>query len=142
MTPQELKEIILGDSLATSLATAGNYTECATRCELIAPPRIVEKFVGELGVFSLYESPVQAEAVIQKIENVALVNPVVKRLLKWIQPGAPGINFGDLRVRYMLTLPIEQGGVGLTNEEALPLLRSAEVQRNITVDMIAKAWRE
>lgn len=141
MTPQELKQLILSDELAQSLALAGNYTECANRCAEIAPPKVVDFFVGELGIFGLYGSTQQAEAVIQKIEAIALVNPVIKRLLKWIQPGAPGINFGDSRVRYMLQLPLNEGGLGLTNDEASPLLRSAETKRRITIEMVAEAWR-
>lgn len=141
MTPQELKQLILSDEQALAFAGSGNYTECAIRCESIASPKIVNTFIGELGFFGLYQSPLQAEAVMQKIEAVAQVNPVVNRLLKWVQPGAPGVNFGDSRVRYMLTLPMESGGLGFTSQEALPLLEAAETKRRITIDMVAEAWR-
>jgi hypothetical protein len=132
MTPAELKTLIESDSEAQSAATANRWRDCADRASEIAPALLRESLLTELSILRLSDDPAAAESVLQQIEAVSEGNPVVARVLKWMQPGAPGLNFGDTRVRAMLTMPIDQGGCGLTSEQASPLLAVAEYQPEFT----------
>lgn len=140
MDIQDLHDLINNDTIAKSFADAGNDTECAIRCMSIAPKKIVSTLLGELGMFNVGAEPADVETVLQTIEAVAEFNPVIKRMLKWIQPGAPGIDFGDTIVRTMLTLPVNNGGIGLSVEQAAPFLAAAEKDEIITPQMVSNAW--
>lgn len=140
MTPNSLHDLINSDPAAKALADAGNDAACADRCREIAPPEIVSTPLGELGVIAAAADPVAAETILKTIEAIAQQNPLVKRVLKWMQPGAPGVDFGDLRVRAMLTAAVEQGGLGLTAEQAGPLLRAAERPASVTAGNVSEAW--
>lgn len=140
MSPTELHALIDGDAQAKALAESGAADLCAARCREIAPKVVVERMVTELSFFKIYDIPSDAEAALQQIESVAGSNPVVARIRKWLQPGAVGVDIGDARVRQMLTLPVTDGGVGLSASLAAPLLRSAEVAPNITGADVSTAW--
>jgi hypothetical protein len=139
MNTAALLALIQSDAGALALARAGNDSGCAARCEAIAPPDLTEAKLTELGVMSLYENPADAEAVLATIEAVAEGNQLVARVLKWIQPGAPGVNFGDARVRAMLVAPVNVGGVGLSQELATPLLQYAERTPVVSASDVAAA---
>lgn len=140
MTPSELKDLILSDAEATSFCQAQNYRAAATRCTVLAPKITNELRATELTLLWLYPSPATAEAVLQQIEAVSASNPIVARVVKWLQPGAPGIDLGDARVRFLLTLPILEGGIGLTQEQAAPLLAAAESAQVITPTQVREAY--
>ena len=141
MTPAELKAMIQSDAEATALANAGNDEACAVRCGIIAPKRIVSKRLGDINIVGLFANPIDGETVCQTIEAVAEQNPVVKRAWRWAAPGAPGIDVGDLKVRAMLIAPTNVGGVGLTQEQAAPIMAAAEQPQTFTSAQIAEAWR-
>lgn len=143
MTPSELRTLILSDATATQLAESLDFAGCAERCAVIAPPILSETLIGELGVFKLAADPLTAETVLQTIETIANSgnNPVVKRLLKWMQPGAPGVDFGDPRVRATLTAPVKSGGLGLSAEVVRPLLAAAETPQTFTAAEVKHAYR-
>lgn len=132
MTPAELKTLIESDSEANTAAKEHRWRDCAVRASEIAPPLLRETLLTELSILRLSTDPVAAETVLQTIETVAGGNPIVSRVLKWMQPGASGLNFGDPRVRAMLVLPVQSGGCGLTAEQARPLFAAAEYQPEIT----------
>ena len=141
MTPAELKTLIESDAEATALANAGNDEACAVRCGVIAPKLLVSTRLGDINIVSLFANPVDGETVCQTIEAVAEQNAVVKRAWRWAAPGAPGIDVGDAKVRAMLIAPTNLGGVGLTPEQAAPLLAAAEEQQRFTAAQIGEAWR-
>lgn len=141
MTPSELKSLIQSDAEATALANAGNDEACAARCGVIAPKVIVPKRLGDINIVSLFANPADGEAVCQIIEAVANSNPVVHRAWRWAAPAAPGIDVGDPKVRAMLVAPVNLGGVGLTPEQAAPVLAAAEVAQTFTAAQIGEAWR-
>lgn len=142
MTPQQLRTLIESDPQARSLAESGAADLCAARCREIAPKVTTETRVTELTVLAAYPNPADGEAVMQKIETAAkaATGAVVKRALKWLQPGAPGVDIGDERIRAMLTTPVAAGGVGLTAEQARPLLALAETEPSITGADVSTAW--
>lgn len=141
MTPAELKTLIESDAEATALANAGDDEACALRCGVIAPKLLVSTRLGDINIVSLFANPVDGETVCQTIEAVAEQNPVVKRAWRWAAPGAPGIDVGDVKVRAMLIAPTNLGGVGLTQEQAAPILAAAEQQQRFTAAQIGEAWR-
>ena len=142
MTPQQLKSLILSDSIAKAAADAGDDETCAARCRSIAPPVLVSCRVADINIVGMFDNPADGEAVCQQIEAVAQANPIVKRALKWIvETSSPGLDLGEPKIRHLLTLPIASGGVGLTAEQAAPLLRAAERQPDITPAQVAVAWR-
>jgi len=140
MTTDELKALIESDSEATRLASTGAADLCAARCREIAPKVTRQTMVSELSILNVYPNPADAETVLQTIEEVAKANPVVNRVLKWLQPGAPGIDIGDARVRGLLVAPVQAGGVGLNQELASPLLAVAEVAPEISGADVSTAW--
>lgn len=141
MTPSELKSLIESDAEATALANAGNDEACAVRCSVIASKQIVPTRLGDVNIVGLFSNPIDGETVCQTIEAVAEQNPVVKRAWRWAAPGAPGIDVGDAKVRAMLVAPTNLGGVGLTQEQAAPILAAAEQQQRFTAAQIGEAWR-
>jgi len=140
MSPEELRALIESDSEALQLASTGAADLCAARCRTIAPKVTRETRLTELSILNLYTNPMDAVTVLQTIESVAKTNPVVGYVLKWLQPGAPGIDIGDARVRQLLTAPVQSGGVGLSPELAQPLLAAAEVEPQISGADVSTAW--
>lgn len=139
MTPAALKALIESSPEAMAAVAAGNDTLTAQIAASIAPKEIRETLIGELGIFKLAADPTTAETIMQTVEAVADANPVVKRMLKWMQPGAPGIDFGDTRVRTMLTAPLQDGGLGLAPEVVAPILAATEHEPTITAADVAAA---
>jgi hypothetical protein len=140
MSPEELKSLIESDAEALQLASTGAADMCAARCRAIAPKVTQQTMISELSILNLYANPADAETVLQTIEAVAKANPVVNRVLKWLQPGAPGIDIGDARVRGLLVAPVGSGGVGLLPELARPLLAAAEVEPQISGAEVSTAY--
>jgi len=139
MTPQELRAIIDADTTALALMQLGQDQACADRCVEIMAPTINGVYLTELSIVALYANPTDAETVMQIIDQASETNPLVKRVAAWTKPGAPGINFGDPRIRAMLTTPQQQGGVGLTAEQAAPLLKAAEQSVVVTALDVSNA---
>ena len=117
-------------------------SECAARCRAIAEKDLVSLRLSELGVMALYANPADAETVLQTIEAVANGgNPVVKRILKFMQPGVPEASLPDFSlpaIRAALTAPANFGGLGLSAELAAPILQAAEREKNITPAMVER----
>jgi hypothetical protein len=127
-----LKEIILSDPRAKELADMGAADECAKRCEEIAPKVFREFFVTERSIVAIYSDPMMAETVLQKIEAVAKHNPLVARMSKWLGVGSTGIDIGNEKTRRILTTPIDQGGIGLTESETKELFEAAMTKPSIS----------
>lgn len=136
----EILSLIESDAVAKKIADDRTDDEAlAARLREIAPPQYEERLLTELGIYNIYPNPADAEKVLQTFEAVAEVNPFVKRLVKWLQPGAIGVNFGDPRVKAALTAPVESGGLGMSAELAGPLLDAGRVQPNITAAHVGAA---
>ncbi len=140
MTVDELRALIESDAEAKALAETGAADLCAARCRAIAPKVTQLTRLTELSILSLYSNPADAVTVLKTIETVAATNAVVGYVLKWLQPGAPGVDVGDARVRQLLVAPVQAGGVGLSAELARPLLAAAEVEPQISGADVSTAW--
>lgn len=139
MPPDTLLALIQADATALALAQAGDDTACAARCSALAPPVLQAAMVTERTIFWLYADPTDAETVLQTIAAVAEVNPIVKRVLAWLQPYAGGVDLGDARVRALLVAPVEAGGIGLAPALAAPLLAAGEAPVVITAADVGAA---
>lgn len=139
MTPAELLALIDSDQQASALAAAGDDTACAARCVAIAPKVLVSTRLGDINIVGLFDNPADGEAVCQTIEAIADINPVVRRAWRWAGPSSPGIDVGDAKVRLLLVAPTNAGGIGLTPEQAAPLLAAAEKPQSITAQDVGYA---
>ena len=138
MTPQELKQLIQSDPEATQLIEQGNDWDCAVRCSEIAPLIRKPLPLSGMGVMSVYENdPMTGETILQTIEGIAAtgLNPIVARINKFIAPGVGPESLPDFSlpaIRQALVTPVEFGGIGLTQEQAGPILRAGETKQTIT----------
>jgi hypothetical protein len=140
MTPAELNTLIRSDPQALALASSGAADLCALRCMDIAPRVVVRKLMTDVEILALYASPADGEEVCQIIDTAARTNAVVSRVWKWAMPPNSGIDVGDARIRSLLTMPVAQGGLGLTQAQAAPILAAAEVQQTITGADVSTAF--
>lgn len=135
----ELHDIILNNKVAKELADSGNDSGCAESIKEDLPTEVMpESFFTELSILSAFENPMDAETCLQKLETVAESNPILKRVLKWIVPGAKGLDFGNPSVRGQLDA-LHQAGV-LTDNELNILKSLGEIKINITANDISLAW--
>lgn len=144
MTPEELRNLIEGDAQAKAYFDSGNDSACAVRCGEIAPPVLVELKLSEIGIMLIYANdPMAGETVLQTFEAVAAGgSPIVKRLLRFMGPEVTPEKHPDFSlapIRSALTTPVQSGGLGLTTEQAAPILRAAERQPTVTHLDIAAA---
>lgn len=140
MTSAELLSLIQSDPTAMAFAQAGNDTACAERCTVIAPPLAVSTPVTEYSIL-VSLTIANSDTVLGKIETAAQTNATVKRLLKWMQPGAPGVDFSLPKFKNLLTETVANGGVGLTNAQAKNINDIQYVAQTITASMVGEAMR-
>lgn len=139
ITSEDLRTIINNNLDAKTLADAGDDAGCASLIQSDMPWEInIGHFTGELGILALFDDVVAGETCLQKLEGIAEANPIVKRILKWIAPNAPGIDFGDSRVRGMLQQ--FYAAEILTETELNTLLRGGEKQIIVSANDVSAAW--
>lgn len=139
ITIDELHDIINNNAEAKVLADAGNDAGCALAIQDDLPSEVVpESFFTELSILSAFANPNDAEACLQKLEAVAESNAVLKRILKWIAPGAKGLDFGNTSVRGQLDA-LQAAGV-LTETECSTLKSLGERKISITANDVSLAW--
>ena len=139
ITIDELHDIILNNKTAKMYADAGNDYGCYKEILNDLPKEpVLESFYTELSILSAFENPMDAETCLQKLETVAESNPILKRVLKWIAPGAKGLDFGNPSVRGQLDA-LHQAGV-LTELELNTLKGLGEQAVVISSDDVSSAW--
>lgn len=143
-TDDEVHDAILADTQSLALADAGRDGEAAEMIGLKLPPSIVSTQVNEQGLFALFEDPADAEAVMQTLEGVAASQdpsaPVIKRMLGWLRPPAPGLNLGSGVVREIID---RFHADGLFTAHQRDVLKGA-AERPATVDpgRVSRIWNE
>lgn len=138
MTDQQLHDLIIADTQAKAMADAGNDSGCAERCSVIAPKVRKQHRLTELGLYA--ELGVQvAEPILAKMEAYAgTYKAPVKRMLKWLQPGSQGLDFGDAQTLQFLGL-LQAEGV-LTQPEFVALNEISLVPDTILPAQVSDAW--
>jgi hypothetical protein len=136
VTPEALKTLIESDQQATVLINAGNDYACASRCSEIAPVLNTSLPLSIMGILNLYQDNLALGGlVIATIKQVASVNPIIGEMLPFMGPSAHQTSmpdFGLPAIRQALVTPVEWGGIGLTQEQAAPILRAGESSQTIT----------
>jgi hypothetical protein len=147
MTPQEIRTEILASNELRAMIVAGQDEAVAKQLTETMPGKIVSLRISELGLLGIYADPSQGETVLQTIEAVALQNPIIKRVLKFMQPGVPEASLPDFSlpgVRMALKAPVEMGGLGLSDALAQPLLDAMTVPDVVSAIEVSEAvavWR-
>lgn len=133
MKPEELLNLIKSDSIATALIEKADDFMCAERCSLIAPKIRKELFISRLGILELYShNPMLGISVLNKIDNAAINNPIVKEIVSFMKPESFSLpDFSLNSIRNALIAPLDMGGVGLTYEEAFPILEAGVQSQEI-----------
>lgn len=133
MTParkSQIETLIANDAIAKGHFDAGRYGDCALRLGEIAPPVRKPLPLSEMGIMAIYsDDPMTGEIICQTIEGVSQGNPIVARMRKFLGPGVGPESLPDFSlpgIRQALTAPIHLGGLGLTEQQAAPLLRAGE----------------
>jgi hypothetical protein len=141
ITVQQLHDIIKNNAAAKKLADEGNDSGALAAIKPDLPTEVVEEsFFTELSILSAFSNPMDAETCLQKLETTAESNPILKRVLKWIAPGAKGLDFGNASVRAQLDY---LHGVGILNDNELSVLKGLGEQKVlVTVDEVSAAWSQ
>jgi hypothetical protein len=136
MTPEQLKILIESDPQATALINSGKDYDCAVRCSEIAPVNIISLPLTVMGILSLYQHNLALGAlVIGTIRQVAENSPVIREMLPFMGPSTQQDarpDFALPAIRQALVTPVQFGGIGLTQEQAAPILRAGEAKQTIT----------
>lgn len=139
-----LKEIINNEPSLLEFIQNGNHTEIANRLSSILPKRLVETRLSRLGILSLYANPSDGLTVLATIDTVAQSNPIVAEIKAFMGPGVDPSCLPDWSlpsIRAALILPVELGGLGLTQELANPILAASEKPAIIDVNDVSEALR-
>lgn len=143
---QQILALIRSDDTAQSMFTAGKHVELAERLTDIAPPVRRSLPLSEMGIMLLYGADVEtAMHVLQSIDAAAQINPVVARIARFLAPGVSAESLPDFSlppIRQALTAPLPHG-IGLTPEQAAPILRAGEQPDRFTpleVETASNQW--
>jgi len=110
-----------------------NDVAAAAIASTLLPKQVTEgSFYTELGIIAAFADPAAGETLLQTLTAVAASGPehaVLARMLKWLSPGMPGLDFGHSALRAALAAYATAGV--LTNEQRDTLLALGE--RAVTV---------
>jgi hypothetical protein len=140
---QKLRGIIQSDQTALAHYTARRFSDCAQRVNAIAQPRPKVCRLSRLGVIALHRSNRNlATSVLRKLDNAAKTNPLIAEVIAFMNPEANELpDFGIEEIQQALTAPTAFGGVGLTTEEAAPIL-AASVEPDTTTPLEIENLKE
>lgn len=139
---ETLRNLTQSDLVSQELAHRADDNALAKRLSEIAPPVYRECRLSRLGLLSLYANPQDGLAVLQAIDAAKVGNPLIAEVARFMEPGVDALmlpDFGLPSIRAALTLPVAQGGLGLSAELAEPILRAGQQQPIITPDMAGAA---
>lgn len=137
MNTAELKALIESDKQAREHFAAGRDTQCAERCSAIAPQVYKECRLRWNRLVVLYSSLSLAASVKAKIDAAA-ASPIVEEIAKSLEASSQDpCDIGHPTVRALLTAPTNAGGIGLTADEASPLLAAGRQPQTITANEVS-----
>lgn len=136
ISSNDLKQLIESDPQAKALAQIGDDAGCAKRCTEIAPMLPKELKLSFARLLSLYQHDTAlGMLIINKLRQIAVHNPLVAELLPFMAATADATGWPDFSlppIRQTLVTPEEQGGIGLTLEQAAPILAAGEQPQVVT----------
>lgn len=138
MTDQQIRDAVAGDQELLSRARVGDDAEIAMLLTESAPQVVgPERYITSLAIMAAFPDPAAGDAALTKLEAAGELNPVVKRALAWMAPGAPGLNIASPATLAMIE-HLRLGGV-LTQAEAETIRGLAMVPDTITADDVSAA---
>lgn len=81
---------------ATYLYNGVDDLAAAAAAELLTahPTPVMGSRYTELGIVASFENPADGDACLRKLEAAATVDTLLARMLNWLKPGTPGLDFG------------------------------------------------
>jgi hypothetical protein len=80
-----------------------NDVAAAAMASTLMPKQVTQgSFYTELGIIAAFSDPAAGETLLQTLATVAASGPehaVLARMLKWLAPGMPGLDFGNAALR-------------------------------------------
>ena len=124
MDPDKLRGVIRSDHQAVDDYMARRFSDCAARVNAIAPPKARFCPLSRLGIIALHRANGNLAATfLQKLDAAAQINPIIAEVVQFMKAEARELpDFGIEEIRQALVAPVSHGGVGLTNQEAAPIL--------------------
>lgn len=140
MTPNELKQLIASDSLASQLAAAGRDVDCAERCSAIAPPvrvPVANRDIKRHAIINRYWS-----AVVRASEDMTSVNSDMRALsidvAGWIGDMGGTTDFALPAVQQMLGGLVAYGL--MTDAHRVSLLTLADSPQTISAAEVSACF--
>jgi len=111
-----------------------NDVAAAAMASTLLPKQVTEgSFYTELGIIAAFADPAAGETLLQALAAVAASGPehaVLARMLGWLKPGMPGLDFGNAALRGAINAYY---GAGVLSETQLDTLLALG-ERAVTVD--------
>jgi hypothetical protein len=130
----DLKQLIESDQRAKDLFEQCRFGDCAMRCSEIAPKVYKHLPLSQIGIIAVYKNDLTlADQVLTALETASKVNRIIGVMVRFMGPGNQESypDFGDPSIRAALTIP-QPNGLGLTPQQAAPLLAAGEQPDRIT----------
>lgn len=141
--PDKLRGVIRSDHQAVEDYMARRFSDCAARVNAIAPPKAKVCPLSRLGIIALHRANGNlAATVLQKLDAAAQINPMIAEVVQFMKAEARELpDFGIEEIRQALVAPVSFGGVGLTSQEAEPIL-AAGVEPDSTTPFEIETLRD
>lgn len=122
----ELRTLVRGGN-----GVAADDVAAAALASTLMPRAVTEgQRYTELGIITAFTDPADGEAVLQTLEAAAESNPLLARMLRWLAPGMPGLDFGNAGLRAAINAYHEANVLTATQRDTLLALG----ERAVTVD--------
>lgn len=130
MTPQEIKTVIAGDTIAAQLFAAAEDQRCAERVTAIAPPKRDLVPAADLQYFAAINGIwAKLRLAIQSTSTPDLIKGVCITFVDWVEAGRP-IDLDHPQVATMLAALVQSGLV--TAEQQTALMALANRPQSVT----------
>jgi hypothetical protein len=98
-------------------------TAAAAMASTLLPAQVTEgSRYTELGIIAAFADPAAGETLLQTLATVAASGPehaVLARMLKWLAPGMPGLDFGNAALRGAINAYYGAGVLNNTQRDTL-----------------------
>lgn len=99
---EELARLGFGDEFMPA-----DDVQAAELATTLMPPQVVTgRLFTELGIIAAFTDPAVGEDALQRLEATAASGPehaLLARMLRWLAPGMPGLDFGNPALRAAIT---------------------------------------
>ena len=120
-----LRGLVDSNSELRLLVRGGNGTPvddnaAAALASTLMPRAVTEgQRYTELGIITAFADPADGETVLQTLEAAAASNPLLARMLRWLAPGMPGLDFGNAGLRAAVSAYHAAGVLTTTQRDTL-----------------------